>query len=131
VQLVVAVALGLIVGILLILLISGGKSPAAKKQEKPAGSPSLRRCPLCHAPLSGTERVHSVVYPGKPDGMMHIFGCPYCSGPKDTSQRQCPVCNAWLTGDDYVIARVFDRSTRMHVHVLGCTRCRRGFGHKP
>lgn len=130
-QLLVAAALGVIVGVLLILLISGGKTSTAEKQKEPTRTPSLRSCPLCHAGLSGSERVHSVVYPGKPDGMMHIFGCPYCTGSSSVNQRQCPVCNAWLAADDYVVARVFNRSTRMHVHVLGCTRCRRGFAHRP
>lgn len=130
-QLLVAAALGVIVGILLILLLSGRKDQVPGRREKQNRPPSLRRCPLCHAGLTGSERVHSVVYPGKPDGMMHIFGCPYCTGPNGTNQRQCPVCSAWLAPDDYVVARVFDRSTRMHVHVLGCTRCRRGFAHGP
>ncbi len=84
-----------------------------------------RPCPLCHSVLKQGERVHAVEYPGKPDGMMHIFGCIYCRPEHAQAQRICPVCGKPLAKDAFVVARVFEKGTRKHVHVLGCPLCRR------
>jgi predicted nucleic acid-binding Zn ribbon protein len=86
--------------------------------EKP-GKP----CPLCGTILTDGRKVSSILYPGKPDGMMEIHGCPFCMPPAGTTSRLCPVCGKEIPADGYVIARVFSGSGKTHVHVLGCTGC--------
>ena len=121
---------GVIIAVLLLVLfrsrkIAGGSGPSRQPAE-PETSPESRKkpCPLCSTMLPPSLRLHSIVYPGKPDKLMHIFGCPACrNGEK---KRECPVCKQELPKDGYVIARVFEKPGRTHVHVLGCTRCRMG-----
>ena len=86
--------------------------------------PRARRCPLCDIAMEPGERVKSHVFPGKPDKMTHIFGCPSCYPPNPMHKRICPVCKKEVPREGYVIARMFDRPGRKHVHVLGCTGCR-------
>lgn len=87
-----------------------------------------KRCPLCKSVLIPGEKVRSQLYRGKPDGIMHIHGCPFCD-PKDPEakiRRYCPYCHDELSKEDYAIARVFEKPGKTQVHILGCTRCRAG-----
>lgn len=100
------------------------------RTEKPQkiGPENLRTkpCPLCGTLLKPGERVHSVIYPGKPDSLMEIYGCPFCEKPDSPNKRKCPVCKKIMSADSVLIARVFDKPGKKHVHVLGCTRCYSG-----
>lgn len=103
--------------------------PASKKEKKNSQQTQIkqeskRSCPLCHHDLKKGEQVHSHIFPGKPDRIMHIFGCPYCYQKEDAWQRRCPRCNQFLKAEDHVIARFFEKSGRSHVHILGCPDCR-------
>ncbi|MCD6397224.1 MAG: hypothetical protein J7L71_06765 [Spirochaetaceae bacterium] len=80
-------------------------------------------CPLCGSTLADNKRVKSILYPGKPDSMMEINGCPYCFPVNSDIKRICPVCKKEVPKDGYVIARVFLKPNKKHVHVLGCTGC--------
>ena len=82
-------------------------------------------CPLCATLLQAGERVHSVVYPGKGDRLVEIYGCPYCYPPNQAHRRYCPSCKRELEGDELVFARLFERSGKIHVHVNGCRVCMR------
>lgn len=104
-------------------------------------APGFHRCPLCGTVLEKSEKVRSVLYPGKPDSMMEIFGCPYCysghfgsvaAASPDRSKttrhrrlkpRSCPVCKQELPPKGMVYARFFQSTERRHAHVLGCTQC--------
>ncbi|MFO7731423.1 MAG: hypothetical protein R6V86_11745 [Spirochaetia bacterium] len=107
-----------------------GPRIAPETTEKPIG-PGFHRCPLCGTVLEKKEKVRSVLYPGKPDGMMEIFGCPYCySASHATSEvkgrskpRICPVCKQELPAGGMLYARFFQSSERRHAHVLGCSHC--------
>lgn len=120
----------LLVLILLTIMISSKRKKPEKQSPwdsiREADIPHYRLCPLCKSPLVRGENVHSHLYPGKPDGMMHIFGCPHCykTQGKDSARRYCPYCSEPLSAEDYVIARVFQKPGKTQVHVLGCTRCR-------
>ncbi|MCF6335380.1 MAG: hypothetical protein L3J12_06540, partial [Spirochaetales bacterium] len=81
------------------------------------------KCPLCGSNLYGNKRVKSVLFPGKPDSMMEINGCPYCYPSNSEISRVCPVCRKIVPADGHVIARVFKKPGKTHVHVLGCTGC--------
>ncbi|MDC7219300.1 MAG: hypothetical protein PQJ59_05130 [Spirochaetales bacterium] len=126
----------LFVLVILIFLMSGKKkSPKRdewiiREEESPIKNAFGSKCPLCGQWLEKGEKVHSHLYPGKPDGMMHIFGCPHCyqghpdEGGRGGSGRICPFCHETLGPKDYVIARVFEKPGKTQVHVLGCTICR-------
>ena len=81
------------------------------------------KCPLCGSDLTNNKRVKSVLFPGKPDSMMEIYGCPYCYPVNSDIVRICPVCKKEVPKDGHVIARVFIKPNKKHVHVLGCTDC--------
>jgi hypothetical protein len=95
------------------------------------GSARIRSCPLCASVLEPGERVHSKLYPGKGDRIMHIFGCPRCWPATPSAPRICPVCGREIGREGYAVARYFDRpgtpggGARPHIHVLGCTECRK------
>jgi len=119
--------------ILLIIILFYYKSESNNESKKKIiTSPSLtgKPCPICQWPLQKNERVHSVIYRGKTDTIMHIFGCPYCykNHPKQsydsTTKRTCPACHKPLADGEYAIARLFEKPGKNHVHVLGCFRCR-------
>lgn len=111
-----------------------------ERTEKSHG-PGFHRCPLCGTVLEKSEKVRSVLYRGKPDSMMEIFGCPYCysghfgsaaAASPDKSKtarhrrmkpRICPVCKQELPQNGMVYARFFQSTERRHAHVLGCTQC--------
>ncbi len=92
---------------------------------------SEKNCPICGCPLKRGETVHSHLYPGKPDGMMYIYGCPFCykNHPHlielKNVKRICPYCKTSIPQNGWVIARVFEKPGKTHVHVLGCTECRK------
>jgi len=100
-----------------------------------AQGPGFHRCPLCGTVLEKAEKVKSVLYPGKPDGMMEIYGCPYCYSGKSgkaagyspsgrrLKPRVCPVCKKELPRNGLVYARFFQDRERRHAHVVGCTQC--------
>jgi predicted amidophosphoribosyltransferase len=83
----------------------------------------IRKCPLCGSSLINNKRVNSVLFPGKPDSLMEINGCPYCYPANLEITRICPVCKKEVPKDGHVIARVFIKPNKKHVHVLGCTAC--------
>ncbi|MBI9107734.1 MAG: hypothetical protein JEZ04_13385 [Spirochaetales bacterium] len=93
-----------------------------KNTDRSVGKP----CPLCGELLMRGERVHSVIYPGKSDKLMEIFGCPYCEKPSAPNKRKCPVCGNQMEDGNVLIARVFDKPGKTHVHVLGCSTCYSG-----
>lgn len=130
IQLIILFLTGVIVVWLLRIVIKQGgrRRVAARREATPQNAPGTP-CPLCGTRLTRGQRVQSVVYPGKTERLMEIFGCPNChprSGPAKTF-RICPVCRQKLEETDYVVARMFERAgERKHVHVLGCTRCRKG-----
>ncbi|MDC7226457.1 MAG: hypothetical protein PQJ61_06805 [Spirochaetales bacterium] len=124
---------GLIVLLILYYLLRNkpeqNASGRRKYDSKPA-EPPTKPCPLCRAALKPGETVHSVLYPGKPDSLMEIYGCPYCEPGKSSgtvrNKRICPVCKKELSDNGLVIARVFEKPGKKHVHVLGCTDCYSG-----
>ena len=83
----------------------------------------ITKCPLCGSDLVDNKRVKSILYPGKPDSMMEINGCPFCFPVNSKIKRICPVCKKEVPKDGHVIARVFIKPNKKHVHVLGCTGC--------
>lgn len=128
----IAVALSLaIILVLLIIFILRDKKKELQITEEKTDKP-YRDCPICGSPLQRGETVHSHLYPGKPDGMMYIYGCPFCYKDhprlkklKDV-KRICPYCKTDIPEDGWVIARVFEKPEKTHIHVLGCTVCRKG-----
>lgn len=134
----VVIGVLLIILLALVLMLSGkGKReqdlpdsiPFAESDSK-VGNFYGSKCPLCGEFLPRGERVHSHLFSGKPDGMMHILGCPHCykDHPRGSGHvsniRVCPYCHDSLGPEDYVIARVFEKPGKTQVHVLGCTICR-------
>lgn len=128
----VAVLLAAVLVIIFISLLT------KKRPGNPASDESFRKqnayrdCPICGTPLVRGETVHSHLFPGKPDGMMYIYGCPFCysghprfKGGRDV-ERHCPYCKTIIPESGWVVARVFEKPEKTHVHVLGCTECRRG-----
>ncbi len=120
IQIIVLILLIVIITWLISLLLKSGKHRAEYEIKSEV---KTRLCPLCSTPLKQGERVHSIVYPGKPDKMMEIHGCPYCRKGNGSVERICPVCKRIIDPEGYVIARMFDNGLRKHVHVLGCTTC--------
>ncbi|MCF7929040.1 MAG: hypothetical protein K9L68_09220 [Spirochaetales bacterium] len=120
-------------GLVLVLLISLSRLKGNRAAGRPdsAGNSTVlhtkqpKTCPLCGSELETGERVRSVIYPGTPDRIMHIFGCPHCYPARPDPKRTCPVCKVTMPEEGHLVARVFENERRTHVHVLGCTRCRR------
>lgn len=102
------------------------KQPAAGGKPSESEAQDTRPCPLCGEPLKRGETVHSILYHGKPDSLMEIYGCPYCEKPGAKNKRTCPVCKKEMPEDSFLIARVFDKPGKKHVHVLGCSNCYSG-----
>jgi hypothetical protein len=132
---VVIVLLGVLIILMIVMTGRDKKTPSdqqwnVREEETATRNPFGTKCPLCGEWLKPGEKVHSHLYPGKPDGMMHIFGCPHCykghpdTGGKGGQGRICPYCHDSLGPDDYVIARVFEKPGKTQVHVLGCSICR-------
>ena len=95
-------------------------------REDSAANEGSKPCPLCGEMLKRGETVHSVLYPGKPDSLMEIYGCPYCEKTGSKNSRTCPVCKKTMKPDSVLIARVFEKPGKKHVHVLGCSSCYSG-----
>ncbi len=125
----VAVILAAILIIMIISLLK--KKPVIEDPEIFRSENSYRNCPICSTPLLKGETVHSHLYPGKPDGMMYIYGCPFCyrDHPRVKERRDvkrtCPYCKTDIPDKGWVVARVFEKPKKTHVHVLGCTVCRK------
>jgi predicted nucleic acid-binding Zn ribbon protein len=119
---------GLLILILIYFLLKQGKGIQGSPGKQPGKPivPPEKPCPLCGEPLKPGERVHSVLYPGKPDRIMEIYGCPHCEGAGSENKRRCPVCRNEMPPEDLVIARVFEKPGKTHVHVLGCSSCYSG-----
>ena len=117
---------GTVVVVLLILLFMieryGGRR-RDRSRPVPTATPDTTKCPLCGSNLRDNKRVKSVLFPGKPDSMMEINGCPYCYPVNSDILRICPVCKKEVPVNGHVIARVFIKPNKKHVHVLGCTGC--------
>ncbi|MCP4296952.1 MAG: hypothetical protein GY786_15220 [Proteobacteria bacterium] len=129
-KIVVAFILALILLYIIISMLKERKNSEISRFQ--STGTTYRDCPICGYPLKRGETVHSHLYPGKPDGMMYIYGCPYCfrDHPKlieiKDVRRICPYCRTDIPEDGWVIARVFEKPEKTHVHVLGCTVCRKG-----
>jgi hypothetical protein len=125
----VAFILALILIIMIISLLK--KKPISEDMETFRSENAYRNCPICGTPLLRGETVHSHLYPGKPDGMMYIYGCPFCyrKHPRVKERRDvtriCPFCKTNIPDEGWVVARVFEKPEKTHVHVLGCTVCRK------
>ncbi len=130
IKVIVALILTVIL-VLLIVFILRDKKLENISTSKSEPENSYRNCPICGIALKRGETVHSHLYPGKPDGMMHIFGCPYCykKHPRfkelKNNRRVCPFCKKDIPKEGWVIARVFEKPEKTHIHVLGCTVCRK------
>jgi uncharacterized protein with PIN domain len=129
-KILVASFLAITLIIMIISTLKGIKND--KKVIRPAQpEESYRNCPLCGTALVKGETVHSHLFPGKPDGMMNIYGCPYCykehprAKERAGLKRICPYCKKTLSKDGWVVARVFEKPEKTHIHVLGCTECRK------
>lgn len=84
-------------------------------------------CILCGSPLAGGERIHSTVFRGERDSIVHVFGCPHCYGDMATEVRICPICKRYLPEGGYLMGRMWDRKQgKRHLHVSGCTLCKPG-----
>lgn len=105
---------------------SANRYSRVQNSENGDNSEKTKPCPLCGTPLKPGEKVHSVMYPGKPDSLMEIFGCPYCEKPDSRQTRICPVCKKEMEAESVLIARVFSKPGKTHVHVLGCSQCYSG-----
>lgn len=122
-----------VVVLLLFSVLSFKKSgPADEGPQVYMENREYKPCPICQKGLTRGERVHSTIFKGQDDSIMHIYGCPYCykshpaGGRKYSGElRRCPVCKANLPLETMVYARVFEKPGKTHVHVLGCPRCRR------
>lgn len=121
----------LMIIVILVLLrvyfrLSGGENESRPEEiELPKKADKLTPCPLCKSLLKPGERVHSVVYPGKGDRLVEIYGCPYCYPPNSSYPRYCPSCKREIGQDELIFARQFDSSGKVHVHVNGCKLCMR------
>lgn len=131
IKLLVAAILAVILVILIISLLKKSRPRPENDTEAFRSENSYRNCPICGTPLLRGETVHSHLYPGKPDGMMYIYGCPFChkdhprfKGGRDV-ERHCPYCKDKIPASGWVVARVFEKPEKTHVHVLGCTVCRK------
>ncbi len=127
----IAVLLVLFIIFLLLIWFLSNLKNTETVQKKASGSKNdgekrVKPCPLCGELLTKSEKVHSVLYPGKPDSLMEIFGCPHCRFPDSEKSRTCPVCRKKMPSDSFLIARVFEKPGKTHVHVLGCTECYKG-----
>jgi len=102
---------------------NGRRKDAINRVSTTNQTPKTTECPLCGSKLADNKRVKSILYPGKPDSMMEINGCPFCYPVNSKIKRICPVCKKEVPKDGHVIARVFIKPNKKHVHVLGCTGC--------
>lgn len=115
----------LIALLLFIYLFSSRKQAENRRKKVPQTDEKAgKHCPLCGELLTNGERIHSVIYPGEPDKLMEIYGCPHCES--KPGKRKCPVCKKTMAADSILIARVFEKPGKTHVHVLGCSSCYSG-----
>jgi len=126
----VLIVSGLIILLILYYLLRSKPEHAGSSKRRKSGKnepeESTKPCPLCGEPLKRGQTVHSVLYPGKPDSLMEIYGCPFCEKPGSKNKRTCPVCKKEMADDSILIARVFEKPGKKHVHVLGCSGCYSG-----
>jgi len=84
-----------IISIALILAVLAGLTLGRQEKGRPgpaAGHRAKPPCPLCGAALEGKERLHSRVYEGPQEQLIHLLGCPYCYPVREGVVRRCPVC---------------------------------------
>ncbi|RKX79335.1 MAG: hypothetical protein DRP87_03450 [Spirochaetes bacterium] len=126
IEIFVLIILASVIGFLLFMLLKARRIESSSRKMSPSPG-STKPCPLCGTGLvKNKEQVKSMVYPGKPDKIMHIFGCPYCYPANSEIKRICPVCKKPLKPEGFVIARVYEKRPRTHIHVIGCTECKKG-----
>ena len=123
---------GLVGGIVMLcfLLWLTFRSPPSKKSRAhdhatPDDQPKTRQCPLCGSWLTTGERVRSVVFPGKQEKLVHVFGCPFCYPQGKQAPRVCPVCKKELSADSFLVGILWEKPEKRHLHISGCTQCRR------
>ena len=121
-EIAILTVLALLIVWLVVSLFTSAPIPGPGPKEQKNGK--KKNCPLCGSALEPHEYVGSVVYPGKPDKITHMHGCPRCSGENATVSRYCPVCKKAIPPEGYVIGRMFENNGKRHLHVLGCTLCR-------
>lgn len=66
--------------------------------------------------------MRTIAYPGSEERLVHLYGCPRCSGPGASEVRLCPVCRRRLDDEDYLVGRLLPGQGR--VKVWGCSQCR-------
>lgn len=129
--LLVLILMTLLIALLLVVYFRLSAKPRRQENPEEISLPRKGRespCPLCSTMLKPGERVHSVIYPGKGDRLVEIYGCPYCYPPNRAAPRYCPSCRRELVEDELVFARLFDKTGKIHVHVNGCRVCMRRSG---
>jgi hypothetical protein len=89
----------------------------------PRRSGREKNCPVCGASMPEGSLVKSVVFPGTPYRVTHVYGCPACYPANVKHRRVCPVCMRELSREGFIIGRMFERPGRKHVHIMGCTGC--------
>ena len=67
------VILAMLVVLLVLIRIFG-----FRQKETAPSSPSLSHCPACGTKLQPGQRVHTAVYPGQVERVVHVYGCPSC-----------------------------------------------------
>ena len=113
--------------IVLILYLYQGRLPSSDNSKEEAPTPALKQfttCLLCGSSLERGERMHTDVYGGENYSVVHITGCPYCNGTRDSRTRSCPQCGKDVPLNGYLTGRMWEKDNgRIHVQVSGCNRC--------
>jgi hypothetical protein len=123
-------SLGLILTVLFFMLrgyFLRGKPRAIKTGREGSDDKKKLPCILCGSQLARGERIHSTVFKGEGDSIVHVYGCPHCYGELATEMRICPICRGYLPDGGYLMGRMWDRKQgKRHLHVSGCTLCKPG-----
>jgi hypothetical protein len=118
----------LVLGVLFFLLKSHPlhrETRTFKSDRKRGDDKKKLPCILCGSPLAGGERIHSTVFKGEGDSIVHVYGCLHCYGELATEGRICPICKGYLPEGGYLMGRMWDkRQGKRHLHVSGCTLCK-------
>lgn len=84
-------------------------------------------CILCGSRLYSGETVSSKIIKTDGDTIVHVYGCPNCSGKQGNVLKKCPICDTVLKQDAFITGRMWDRpGGKKHLHILGCDSCRGG-----
>ncbi len=82
-------------------------------------------CPLCRSRLQPGERIHSLIYPGGEQRLVHILGCPRCYPSNAKARRVCPICRKELPADGFIIGRMWNSEGKQHLRITACTACKK------